>query len=44
LEDVTIVSVQAEDEAAINHDAEAFEPAGYLAIAATEILALACTL
>src|SRR2546430_3811291 len=40
-EDITVISIQAEDEAAVDQDAEAVEPAHYLAIAAAEILALA---
>ena len=40
-EDIAVVSVQAEDEAAVDHDAEAVEPAHDLAIAAAEVLALA---
>src|SRR5262249_48508969 len=40
-EDVAVVSVQAEDEAAVDHDAEAIEPAHHLAVATAEVLALA---
>ncbi len=40
-EDLRTVSVEAEDEAAVDHDAEAVEPAYDLAIVAAEVLALA---
>ncbi len=42
-EDLRTVSVQAEDEAAIDHDAEAVEFADYFAVIPAEILALAGT-
>ena len=38
---VPVISIQAEDEAAINHDAEAIESADNFGVAAPEILALA---
>src|SRR5438552_970319 len=40
-EDIAVVSVQAEDEAAVDHDAEAVEFADYFAVIPAEILALA---
>src|SRR5262249_8757079 len=40
-EDIAVVSVQTEDEAAVDHDAEAVESADHLAVATAEVLALA---
>ena len=39
-EDVRVISVQTEYEAAVNHDAEAVEPADYVTVTAAEVLPL----
>src|SRR2546422_11682256 len=42
--DVAVISVQAEDEAAVDHDAEAVESADHFAVVPAEVLPLPCAL